>query len=138
MDIMEQLNAFWPIILMVVIFYFLLWRPQKKQQKKRQEMLESLKPGAKIVTVGGVMGNIVSLHDDYLVVRIADRVEIKITRAAVAQVLGKGEGKKAAKKAEKAAEKADEKAAETKAEAPAEAKTEAAAETKEAEAKDGQ
>lgn len=56
MDIMEQLNAFWPIILMVVIFYFLLWRPQKKQQKKRQEMLESLKPGAKIVTVGGVRG----------------------------------------------------------------------------------
>lgn len=141
MDIMEQLNAFWPIILMVVIFYFLLWRPQKKQQKKRQEMLESLKPGAKIVTVGGVMGNIVSLHDDYLVVRIADRVEIKVTRAAVAQVLGKGEGKKAAKKAEKAekaAEKAEEKAAEAKAEAPAEAKTEAAGETKEAEAKDGQ
>ena len=136
MDIMEQLNAFWPIILMVVIFYFLLWRPQKKQQKKRQEMLESLKPGAKIVTVGGVMGNIVSLHDDYLV-RIADRVEIKVTRAAVAQVLGKAEGKKAAKKAEKA-EKAAEKAAETKAEAPAEAKSEAVGETKEAEAKDGQ
>lgn len=138
MDIMEQLNAFWPIILMVVIFYFLLWRPQKKQQKKRQEMLESLKPGAKIVTVGGVMGNIVSLHDDYLVVRIADRVEIKVTRAAVAQVLGKAEGKKAAKKVEKAAEKAEEKAAETKAEAPAEAKTEGAGETKEAEANDGQ
>lgn len=137
MDIMEQLNAFWPIILMVVIFYFLLWRPQKKQQKKRQEMLESLKPGAKIVTVGGVMGNIVSLHDDYLVIRIADRVEIKVTRAAVAQVLGKAEGKKA-EKAEKAAEKAEEKAAETKAEAPAEAKSEAAGETKEAEAKDGQ
>ena len=110
MDIMEQLNAFWPIILMVVIFYFLLWRPQKKQQKKRQEMLESLKPGAKIVTVGGVMGNIVSLHDDYLIVRIADKVEIKITRAAVAQVLGKVEGKKAEKAAEKAEEKTVEKA----------------------------
>ena len=96
-------------------------------------MLESLKPGAKIVTVGGVMGNIVSLHDDYLVVRIADRVEIKVTRAAVAQVLGKAEGKKAEK-----AEKAAEKAAETKAEAPAEAKSEAVGETKEAEAKDGQ
>ena len=39
MDIMEQLNAFWPIILMVVIFYFLLWRPQKKQQKKRRKRL---------------------------------------------------------------------------------------------------
>lgn len=138
MDIMEQLNAFWPIILMVVIFYFLLWRPQKKQQKKRQEMLESLKPGAKIVTVGGVMGNIVSLHDDYLIVRIADKVEIKITRAAVAQVLGKGEGKKAAKKAEKAAEKAEEKASEAKADVPAETKAEAASDAKEAEGKDAQ
>lgn len=138
MDIMEQLNAFWPIILMVVIFYFLLWRPQKKQQKKRQEMLESLKPGAKIVTVGGVMGNIVSLHDDYLIVRIADKVEIKITRAAVAQVLGKGEGKKAAKKAEKAAEKAEEKAPEVKADAPAETKAEAASDAKKAEGKDAQ
>lgn len=138
MDIMEQLNAFWPIILMVVIFYFLLWRPQKKQQKKRQEMLESLKPGAKIVTVGGVMGNIVSLHDDYLIVRIADKVEIKITRAAVAQVLGKAEGKKAAKKAEKAAEKAEEKAPEVKADAPAETKAEVASDAKEAEGKDAQ
>lgn len=134
MDIMEQLNAFWPIILMVVIFYFLLWRPQKKQQKKRQEMLESLKPGAKIVTVGGVMGNIVSLHDDYLIVRIADKVEIKITRAAVAQVLGKVEGKKA----EKAAEKAEEKAPEVKADVPAETKAEAASDAKEAEGKDAQ
>ena len=103
MDMTEQLTAFWPIILMVVIFYFLLWRPQKKQQKRRQEMLDSLKPGAKIVTVGGVMGTIVSLHDDYLVIRVADKVEIRVTRAAVAQVLSsKGsESKKADKKAEK-------------------------------------
>ena len=103
MDMTEQLTAFWPIILMVVIFYFLLWRPQKKQQKRRQEMLDSLKPGAKIVTVGGVMGTIVALHDDYLVIRVADKVEIRVTRAAVAQVLSKNssEGKKAAKKAEK-------------------------------------
>lgn len=103
MDMTEQLTAFWPIILMVVIFYFLLWRPQKKQQKRRQEMLDSLKPGDKIVTVGGVMGTIVSLHDDYLVIRVADKVEIRVTRAAVAQVLSsKGsESKKAAKKAEK-------------------------------------
>ena len=102
MDMTEQLTAFWPIILMFVIFYFLLWRPQKKQQKRRQEMLDSLKPGAKIVPVGGVMGTIVSLHDDYLVIRVADKVEIRVTRAAVAQVLSKGsEGKKAAKKAEK-------------------------------------
>ena len=103
MDMTEQLTAFWPIILMVVIFYFLLWRPQKKQQKRRQEMLDSPTPGAKLGPAGGVMGTIVSLHDDYLVIREADKVEIRVTRAAVAQVLSsKGsESKKAAKKAEK-------------------------------------
>ena len=91
MDMMEQLNAFWPIILMVVIFYFMLWRPQKKQQKQRQEMLNSLKAGVKIITAGGIYGTIVSLHDEYLVIRVADKVEIKITRNAVNQVLGKQE-----------------------------------------------
>lgn len=98
---MDQLNAFWPIILMVVIFYFLLWRPQKKQQKRRQEMLDSLKTGAKVVTAGGLYGTIVSLHEEYLVIRIADKVEVKVTRSAVNQLLGKheaAEDKKSKKK----------------------------------------
>lgn len=106
MDMMEQLNAFWPIILMVVIFYFMLWRPQKKQQKKRQEMLDSLKAGVRVITAGGIYGTIVALHDEYLIIRVAEKVEIKISRSAVSQVLGKpdrSESRKA-KKAEKKAE----------------------------------
>ncbi len=102
MNMMDQLNAFWPIILMVVIFYFMLWRPQKKQQKRRQEMLNSLKAGAKIITAGGLFGTVVSLHDDYLIVRIAERVEIKIQRSAVGQVLGKQDKPAEPKKAQKA------------------------------------
>ncbi len=124
MELMEQLNAFWPIILMVVIFYFLLWRPQKKQQKRRQEMLDSLKSGVKIITAGGLIGTIVSLHDDYLVIRIADRVEVKVTRSAVSQVLGK-QDRSEDKKAKKAEKKAEPKQAEAKKEeaaAPAEEK----------------
>jgi preprotein translocase subunit YajC len=121
MDMMEQLNAFWPIILMVVIFYFLLWRPQKKQQKRRQEMLDNLKAGAKIVTAGGLIGTIISLHQDYLVIRISDRVEVQVTRSAITQILGKSD-KAEEKKARKAEKKAE-----------AEAK---AAEAKEAEAKE--
>lgn len=110
MDMMDQLNAFWPIIFMVVIFYFMLWRPQKKQQKRRQEMLESLKVGAKIVTAGGLIGTIISLHQDYLVVRIADKVEVQVTRNAVTQVFGKGDKaeEKKARKAEKKVEAAKE------------------------------
>lgn len=103
MELMDQLNNFWPIIIMVVIFYFLLWRPQKKQQKQRQEMLNSLKNGSKIITAGGFYGTIVSLHDDYVIIRLADKVEVKMTRNAISQVLGKqsqGEAKKAEKKQE--------------------------------------
>jgi preprotein translocase subunit YajC len=129
MDMMDQLNAFWPIILMVVIFYFLLWRPQKKQQKHRQEMLDSLKAGAKVVTAGGLIGTIISLHQDYLVVRIADKVEVQVTRSAVTQVLGKSD-KAEEKKARKAEKKAE---AEAKAEVQAAKEAEAAEAAKHAE-----
>ena len=61
-DIQQILQTSWPILLMVVIFYFLLWRPQKKQQKERANLLGSLKKGQKIVTIGGIYGEIVELE----------------------------------------------------------------------------
>lgn len=109
---MEQLSAFWPIILMVIIFYFMLWRPQKKQQKQRQEMLDSLKAGVKVITAGGIYGTVVALHDDYLIIRVADKVEIKLTRNAISQVLGKAD-RSEIKKAKKADKKAEHKLAES-------------------------
>ena len=63
-DIQQILQTSWPILLMVVIFYFLLWRPQKKQQKERASLLGSLKKGQKIVTIGGIYGEIVELGDE--------------------------------------------------------------------------
>ena len=92
MEFMEQMQSFAPIILMVVIFYFMLWRPQKKQQKRRQEMLNSMKTGAKVSTIGGIYGTIVELHEDYAMLRIAEKTEVKITRQSISQVLGKKEG----------------------------------------------
>ena len=52
------LANFAPIALMLLIFYFLLYRPQKKAQKERQEMLDSLKVGARVITIGGIYGTI--------------------------------------------------------------------------------
>ena len=114
-----QFSTFFPIILMVVIFYFLLWRPQKKQQRERQAMLDSLKSGVKIVTAGGIYGTIVSLHDDYLIIRVAEKVEIKVTRNAVTQVLGKADRSevKKVRKAEKKAVEAKKEEAKAEAEA---------------------
>lgn len=88
-DFEQLFQAGWPILLMVVIFYFLLYRPQKKQQKARNELLNSLKKGQKIVTIGGIYGTINALTDDAIMLQIAENVEIKLARSSVAHVLGK-------------------------------------------------
>lgn len=82
-------QAVLPVLIMVVIFYFMLYRPQKKQQKKRQVLLESLKKGQKVLTIGGIHGEIVTLSEDTAVLRVAEKVEMTFARSAIAQVLGK-------------------------------------------------
>ena len=57
-SMMANLYSYGPIILMVVIFYFLLWRPQKKQQKQRNNMMNNLKVGHRVLTIGGIHGEI--------------------------------------------------------------------------------
>ena len=88
-DIQQLLQTSWPILLMVVIFYFLLWRPQKKQQKERASLLGSLKKGQKIVTIGGIYGEIVELDDEKVKVQVSEKVELTFARTAVANVLSK-------------------------------------------------
>ena len=88
-DIQQILQTSWPILLMVVIFYFLLWRPQKKQQKERASLLGSLKKGQKIVTIGGIYGEIVELDDEKVKVQESEKVELTFARTAVANVLSK-------------------------------------------------
>ena len=88
-DIQQILQTSWPILLMVVIFYFFLWRPQKKQQKERASLLGSLKKGQKIVTIGGIYGEIVELDDEKVKVQVSEKVELTFARTAVANVLSK-------------------------------------------------
>ena len=88
-DIQQILQTSWPILLMVVIFYFLLWRPQKKQQKERASLLGSLKKCQKIVTIGGIYGEIVELDDEKVKVQVSEKVELTFARTAVANVLSK-------------------------------------------------
>lgn len=73
-------------------FLFHVMAAAKKQQKRRQEMLNSMKTGAKVITIGGIYGTIVELHEDYAMLRIAEKTEVKITRQSISQVLGKKEG----------------------------------------------
>ena len=80
---MSMLGTYAPIVLMVAIFYFLLYRPQKKQQKRRKEMLDSLKKGNRVMTIGGIYGQITELKDDVVKLKIADQVEIEVARSSI-------------------------------------------------------
>ncbi len=77
-------GAFVPIILMFVIFYFLLIRPQQKKAKEHQEMITGLKKGDKVITSGGIHGQITSLDDTTVTIEIAEKVRIKVTRSTLA------------------------------------------------------
>lgn len=82
-ETMGMLASYGPIIVMVVIFYFMLYKPQKKEQKRRKEMLDNLKKGNRIMTIGGIYGEITAISDNIVTVKIAEKVEIEVARASV-------------------------------------------------------
>ena len=65
------------------IFYLLVFRPQQRQAKKQREFLQNIKIGDRVVTSGGLHGEITGLTDTTITLEIADRVRVKVTRAAV-------------------------------------------------------
>lgn len=71
----------------IAIFYFLFFRPQRKQQQEHQALVESLKKGDRISTVGGIVGTIVHLTDDRVTIKTGD-TRIEIERSKVAGVQG--------------------------------------------------
>jgi preprotein translocase subunit YajC len=75
------------ILFLLVIMWFLLIRPQRRRQVEAQRLLNSLEVGKEIVTAGGLYGTIKALEDDEARVEIADGVEVRIAKRAIAAVL---------------------------------------------------
>lgn len=84
-----------PIVLIFVLFYFLLIRPQQKRQKQHKEMVGNLKKGDEVVTVGGTLGKITDVGDNFVTLAVNDNVEIKVQRHAVQTMMPKGTIKEA-------------------------------------------
>jgi preprotein translocase subunit YajC len=72
-----------PILLMFVIFYFLLIRPQQKTARKHQDFIKNLKVGDRVVTTGGLHGEVKGLTDTTVTLEIAEKVRVKVTRSAI-------------------------------------------------------
>jgi len=75
-----------PFAVMLLLMYFLMIRPQQAQQKQRQAMLDALRKGDKVITIGGIHGEITALTDDTVTLRVADKTEIVISRSGVGSV----------------------------------------------------
>jgi preprotein translocase subunit YajC len=84
------LMSFLPIILMFVLLYFLMIRPQMKRAKEMKAMVDALQKGDEIVALGGLVGRIVELSDQYATIEIASGTNIVIQRPAVQLLLPKG------------------------------------------------
>ena len=82
------IGQFIPLILIFVTFYFFLIRPQQKKVKEHKQMVESLKRGDKVITTGGIVGNIERIIDnDKVEVSISDDVKVEVIRATGIQSL---------------------------------------------------
>lgn len=82
---MEIISQLLPFIFLIAIMYFVIIRPQQKEAKSRQEMIDALKKGDKIVTVGGMIVVVQKVEEQFFSVKINDDSVVKITKEAVAR-----------------------------------------------------
>lgn len=82
--IMSLLASLLPLVLIIVVFYFLLIRPQQKRAKEHRMMLENLKRGDKVITVGGLYGVVDSVNPNTVVLKVAENVKLKFSKQSIA------------------------------------------------------
>ena len=91
------METWWMIIFLVAIFavmYFLMIRPRQKQQKQQEEMLQELRAGEKVIIAGGIYGQIESLGEDTVILKIESGATMKVARSSI---LGKQEVEESSK-----------------------------------------
>jgi len=94
---MEGLGTWGMVIFLVAIFaimYFLMIRPRQKQQKAQEEMMQELRAGDKVIIAGGIYGQIESLGEDTVILKVESGATMKVARSSI---LGKQEFEESSK-----------------------------------------
>ena len=89
------LMSFLPLIVIFAVFYFMLIRPQMKRSKEHKQLVSQLSKGDEVITNGGLLGKIIDVSDSFVTLELADNLQIKLQRSAVANVMPKGTMKSA-------------------------------------------
>jgi preprotein translocase subunit YajC len=74
------------LVSIFAIFYFLLIRPQRKKEKERQAMIEAVKKGDKVTTIGGIKGVVTNVKESTVTVKVDDNCKLEFTKSAVSSV----------------------------------------------------
>lgn len=78
------------LVSLFLLFYFIAIRPQRKRQKEHAEMVAKLNKGDEVVTSSGILGRVTALDDTYMVLNVANNVDLKFQRVHLHAVLPKG------------------------------------------------
>jgi preprotein translocase subunit YajC len=82
--------SFLPLIALIAVFYFLILRPQATRAKEQKTMIAALQRGDEVVTVGGEVGTVNKVYEQYVSVEIAENLEVKVQKNSIQSVLPKG------------------------------------------------
>ena len=81
---------FLPLIALVAVFYFLVLRPQSKRAKEHKALVGALQKGDEVVTLGGQVGRVSKVFEEYVGIEVAENIEVTVQKAAIQNVLPKG------------------------------------------------
>ena len=85
------MTAYIFVLALLALVWFMLIRPQRRRQQEAQRLLETISVGKEIVTAGGLFGTVTAVDGDEVRVEIADGVEVRLAKRAVAGVVSEDE-----------------------------------------------
>lgn len=88
-------TSIWPMLIFIVLLfglmYFLMIRPQRRRQREHMDLLQQLQKGDKVITAGGIYGQIESIADQNVVLKIESGATIRIARTSIVAKQGEPE-----------------------------------------------
>ena len=79
----SSLSLLVPLVLLGGFFYLFMIRPQKRKVRQHEDLVSTLVPGDEVVTIGGIVGYVKSVHDDYISLEVADGCVVRVLRQAI-------------------------------------------------------
>jgi len=71
------------VVALIALFYFLIFRPMRKRQKDQQKLLSELRPGDKVIAAGGIYGEVESISEDSVVLKVESGARIRVTKQGI-------------------------------------------------------